>query len=404
MSDWPVLDLFSGAGGMSYGFHARPPFRVVGAVDVEFGKPSSGAGALECNRTYEANIGVAPLALDLATAEPSDIRDGYAGRLPIEMAVLSSCAPCTGFSRAKNVNHLRDDPGNSLVGRSLLFVDDFRPTIFLMENARELLQGTFRHHWDRLRRGLAQRGYEVVGAVHRLDRFGLPQVRERAIITAVRDGLTLRTFDDLWDGYELRSEVVTVRRAIAELPRLSAGCVDRADPMHASPAMGPDNLRRIRLIPNDGGSWADLRHHPDRESVLTGAMLRNIARQDFGSHPDVYGRLTWDKPAPTIKRECGHIGNGRYAHPEQDRLCTVRELAILQGFPRTYQFRAKALSNNYRHVGDAVPPLVSYQLSALCEWMLTGRKPELPEWVLPGTHLRHSDIRASKEARSLFAG
>lgn len=404
MSDWPVIDLFSGAGGMSYGFHARPPFRVVGAVDMEFGKPSSGAGTLECNRTYAANIALEPLALDLSATEPSEIRKGYGGRLPPAVTVLSSCAPCTGFSRAKTINHLQDAPGNSLVSRSLLFVDEFHPTIFLMENARELLQGAFRHHWENLRQGLARRGYEVFGAVHRLDRFGLPQVRERAIITAVRDGLTLRTLEDLWEGCGLQPGAVTVRRAISELPRLSAGSVDQADPMHLSPAMGSDNLRRIRLIPNDGGSWADLRHHPERDTVLTGAMLRNIERQDFGSHPDVYGRLAWDKPAPTIKRECGHIGNGRYAHPDQDRLCTVRELAILQGFPRTYQFRAKALSNNYRHVGDAVPPLISYQLSALCEWMLTGRKPEPPLWVLPGTHLHTSDIRASKVARSLFAG
>ena len=117
-----------------------------------------------------------------------------------------------------------------------------------------------------------------------------------------------------------------------------------------------------------GPTWSGT---PRPATLLTPAMRRRAAAGDLGSHPDVYGRLWWDRPAVTIKRECGHIGNGRYAHPEQDRLCTVREMAILQGFPRGYRF-AGSLSNMYRHIGDAVPPLISYQLAAACRWMLTG--------------------------------
>ncbi len=63
---WTVLDLFSGAGGMSFGFHANPAFRIIGAVDAQNGKPSSGAGTLECNKTYAANIGIHPLEADIA--------------------------------------------------------------------------------------------------------------------------------------------------------------------------------------------------------------------------------------------------------------------------------------------------------------------------------------------------
>jgi DNA (cytosine-5)-methyltransferase 1 len=122
-------------------------------------------------------------------------------------------------------------------------------------------------------------------------------------------------------------------------------------------------------------------------------MQRRAAAGDLGSHPDVYERLWWDRPAVTIKRECGHIGNGRYAHPEQDRLCTVREMSILQGFPRGYRF-AGSLSNMYRHIGDAVPPLISYQLAAACRWMLTGDRPDPAELILPGCHLTDADVEA----------
>ncbi|HND34219.1 MAG TPA: DNA cytosine methyltransferase, partial [Myxococcota bacterium] len=106
-----------------------------------------------------------------------------------------------------------------------------------------------------------------------------------------------------------------------------------------------------------------------------------------------YGRLAWERPAMTIKRECSHVGNGRYAHPEQDRLCSLRELAILQGFPSTYRFGGGSLSNRYRHIGDAVPPLISFQLAQVVQWMFTGERPEPAEFVLPNTTLRVEDIQ-----------
>lgn len=401
---WTVVDLFSGAGGMSYGFHAHPRFRVVGAVDAQVGKPSSGRGSLECNSSYEANIGVAPFAADLMTTTPEDLADTLAPIVGTGLTVLCSCAPCTGFSRTNSRNHLEDDSRNTLVGRSASFVRALEPQIFLMENARELVRGNFSHHFASLERELRKLGYDVCGAIHMLTRFGLPQQRERALVIASRKELALRTMDDLWARFQVQAAATHVRRAISALPPIPAGQTHSDDEMHGSPSMRHGTLRRLRLVPRDGGSWADLRHHAEREGILTGAMLRNIAKNDFGSHPDVYGRMAWDKPAPTIKRECGHVGNGRYAHPEQDRLCTVREMAILQGFPRHYVFKAKALTNRYRHIGDAVPPLISYQLAGLCQWMLTGIQPSVEEIVLPETHLVPSDIVSTVAQRDLFAG
>ena len=390
---WTVIDLFSGAGGMSYGFHAHPRFRLLGAVDAQIGKPSAGKGRLECNSTYRANIGIDPLDMDLGKVAPEALREQFSKVLgKAGLTVLISCAPCTGFSRTLSHNHLQDDPRNSLVGRSALFVRELQPTIFLMENARELIQGNFSHHYDRLRRELEKLGYEVGGGNHFLTAFGLPQRRERALVVAVKRGLPLRVIEDLWTGYRVRPRATHVRRAISNLPPVDAGIAYPDDAMHVSPKFTPVGLRRLQLIPKDGGSWSDLRHHPEAEEVLTPAMKRYVAKKDFGSHPDVYGRLWWDKPAVTIKRECGHTGNGRYAHPEQDRLCTVREMAILQGFPRDFQFVSGGLTNMYRHIGDAVPPLISYQLARLCEWILSGRKPALTSLILKGTHLTRDDF------------
>lgn len=390
---WTVVDLFSGAGGMSCGFRRHNAFRMVGAVDAQIGKPSSGAGTLDCNRTYQANIGLSPLQRDLARLTPKDLADelGISARNS-RPTVLCSCAPCTGFSRTQAKNHISDDPRNSLVGRTALFARELKPSIILMENARELIRGNFAHHYGTLCKRLEKLGYEVHGSTHFLDTFGLPQRRERAIVVAVRRNFTLRTLEEMWDGYQIKREATTVRRAILGLPNVIAGQSHPSDAMHVSPSVTGNTARRLALIPSDGGSWADLRNVDGASELLTPSMKRLIEASDFGSHPDVYGRMWWDRPAVTIKRECGHTGNGRYAHPEQNRLCTVREMAILQGFPSDYQFVSRSVSNMYRHIGDAVPPLISFQLACLCDWILTGKRPQPKAVVLSDTHLQASDV------------
>lgn len=388
-----VVDLFSGAGGMSCGFHRHPRFAILGAADAEVGKPSAGRGTLGCNASYAHNIGVVPVATDLSVADPLEL--AHAMGLTDDPVVLSACAPCTGFTRTLSRNHVVDDTRNSLVRRVADFAQSMRPEVIVMENARELLTGRFVAHFDRLHAELTALGYRVGAEVHFLSDFGLPQRRERALIVAVRRGLPLLGLSDVWAGLRLDPAATSVRRAIAHLPALAAGESDPDDPMHVSPGIPTlVNQRRLAAIPRDGGSWADLVDHPDASSLLTPGMLARVAAGKLGSHPDVYGRMAWDRPAATIKRECGHIGNGRYAHPDQDRLLTVREMGLLQGFPSDYVFRSNSLANRYRHIGDAVPPMIAFQLAALVDWILGGERPSPDALVMPGSTLRASDITA----------
>ena len=394
---WSVVDLFSGAGGMSYGFHAHPDFQVVGAADAQLGKPSSGRGTLGCNVSYRANIGLDPVEADLGTTDPAQLCAAL-GVTAGQVTVLAACPPCTGFTRTMARNHLHDDLRNSLVRRVSQFARVLRPDIVLLENARELVMGRFSGHLAGLVADLDGLGYQTTASTHVLDRFGLPQRRERALVVAARRPLPLHDLAQAWAGWQVSPKATHVRRAIWELPPVRAGAADPQDALHVAPSLSAEaNRRRLAAIPHDGGSWADLVGHPEAGLLLTPAMRRRLAAGDLGSHPDVYGRLWWDRPAVTIKRECGHIGNGRYVHPEQDRLCTVREMAILQGFPRGYRF-AGSLSNMYRHIGDAVPPLISYQLAAACRWMLTGERPDPADLLLPGGHLSEADIERADRA------
>jgi len=263
-----------------------------------------------------------------------------------------------------------------------------------MENARELIQGNHAHHYRALETRLRRLGYDVRGDVYMLTNFGLPQVRERAIVVASRVS-EARTLSDLWAGRRVLPHALTVRTALARLnrPPVAPGASTPTDAMHQAPGFGSELVRRrMAAIPPDGGSWFDLAGLHDADVLLIDSMKRRLAANDLGSHPDVYGRLAWDRPAVTIKRECAHVGNGRYSHPVETRLLTVREMAYLQGFPDNYQFRSSSLANNYRHVGDAVPPLISYQLAAIVHWMKTGVRPEPADWILPGTVLREEDL------------
>ena len=373
-----VVDLFSGCGGMSSGFRARSDrFQIVGAVDRQVAKPSAlkSNGSTHCNATYEHNIGFSPKEADLAALDPGAYRSEL-GLVKGALDVMISCAPCTGFSQKNARNHLEDDPRNSLVQRTAEFVREFMPSYLVMENVKELLIGVQLHHFRYLADRLRELGYDVASQVHDLSEFGLPQRRLRALIVARREGRASVPFPR-------RHAVRTVRDAIGHLPPIEAGGVLADDPMHRSPGMGKVTLARLRAIPRDGGSWADVMNDPEltgtaKHRLLTPAMF--TARP--GSFPDIYGRLWWDRPAITVTRECGHVGNGRYSHPEQDRLVSVREMALLQGFPADFVFHGP-LSAKYNQIGDAVPPMIS---RIIAEHVLALQDEELqdrPNWKGP---------------------
>jgi DNA (cytosine-5)-methyltransferase 1 len=377
---------------MSYGFHAHPAFDVIGAADLEVGKPSTGLGSIGCNATYEENIKVRPVTADLGTIDPHELAEMLGFRRREGPLILLACPPCTGFSRAVTRNLTEDDPRNRLVSRVVEFAARLRPRVIVMENVPQLLSDRgLPHHFNALRDGLSRQGYRVNATSFVLTRFGLPQKRHRAFIVAVRGKRLPHSLEDLWRGRSVEPSAVTVRRAIGYLPAVAAGETHPDDPVHTSCELTSSCLDRLHAIPANGGSWRDLADDPWTRSLLIPSMHRAIEAGRPNRYSDVYGRMSWDQPAPTIKRECSHVGNGRYSHPTQDRQCTVRELAILQGFPSGYRF-VGFRKNLYRQVGDAVPPMISYQLAWLAHWILTSERPDIEQTLLEETSIRAVDI------------
>jgi DNA (cytosine-5)-methyltransferase 1 len=139
------------------------------------------------------------------------------------------------------------------------------------------------------------------------------------------------------------AKMKTVEDAIGGLPKAGQS----GDPVHDMPEnRTPKVLEIIRLIPKDGGSRRDLPEEFQLE-----------CHKRCNGFKDVYGRMAWKKPAPTITGGCFNPSKGRFLHPEEDRAITMREAALLQGFPRRYKFpTTENKSAVALMIGNALPP------------------------------------------------
>jgi DNA (cytosine-5)-methyltransferase 1 len=118
--------------------------------------------------------------------------------------------------------------------------------------------------------------------------------------------------------------------------------------MHCSAGHRSTTIDLIRSVPVDGGN---------RPAGTGPASLRALAqRQGKEAYEDIYGRLWWDRPAITMTAYARNPASGRFVHPEQHRGLTVREAALLQGFPSDYHFHG-GFDVRFRQVGNAVPPI-----------------------------------------------
>jgi DNA (cytosine-5)-methyltransferase 1 len=105
------------------------------------------------------------------------------------------------------------------------------------------------------------------------------------------------------------------------------------------------------------------------------------AREAFGGYTDVYGRLPWDRPAVTITARCRTPSCGRFTHPDQNRGLSVREAALLQGFPKEFHFEGP-FDDKFKQIGNAVPPLVAGVFAERILDSFAGTAPQLvDQWA-----------------------
>lgn len=332
-----AVDLFCGAGGLTHGL-LRAGIRVEAGIDVD----TAVAHAYSTN-----NAGARFLAWDVGRKNCPSIAKLFAND---KYRLLAGCAPCQPFSNLTNgiARHRSWDLLNNF-GR---FVEGIEPELVTMENVPELARRG-REVFDRFLRALKGAQYYVDWKIVNCSNYGVPQSRKRLVLLASRLG-PIAIPEGTCTSPAMRK---TVRQVISGLPPLAAGATDPNDPLHTAAALSPVNQLRIRATPRDGGTW----EHWPKELVL------QCHRQGSGArYSSIYGRMWWDKPAPTMTTSCNGIGNGRFGHPEQDRALTLREAALLQTFPLSYDFWPRGTTPKIgaiaRMIGNAVPPELAQAL------------------------------------------
>ncbi len=326
-----VIDLFCGIGGLTHGL-IKEGLDVVAGIDNDS----------SCKFGYEYNNKAQFIDIDILEVTADRINQLF-GSEKGTIRVLAGCAPCQPFSKL-NLNAITEKQLEPL-GKFAQLIAETQPDIVSMENVSDLAIKNKYPAFESFLKVLTDNNYHYKYEVVDVSEFGVPQKRRRLVLLASKFGeiqLIKRTHKD---------KRVTVRDVIKHLEPIKNGEVSKRDPLHRSRKLAPINLKRIKATPHDGGSsnsWSkDL--ILDCHKKKSGKTYRHT----------VYGRMSWDQPAPTMTTQCVGLGNGRYGHPTQNRAISLREAAIFQTFPKDYQFLPSSepivINKVAKFIGNAVP-------------------------------------------------
>ena len=336
-----VIDLFAGCGGGSMGF-ARRGFRVAAAVELD---PDSA-------ESYRLNVGVTPIIQDIRFVTGQELLTA-AGLQPGECTLIFGCPPCQSFTILRRGTALTelDAVRETLPSHYVRLVGEVRPSFIAFENVPGMVEGRGRELFDDLIAQLEALGYRLSWDVIDAVDYGVPQRRRRLLVVGSRvttPALPKRTHSSApIDGL---SAYVDVRSAIGGLPALGSGESDTADTLHRARNHDEITLKRLRAIP-EGGGRMDL---PEE--------LQLACHRDHRGHYDVYGRMRWNEPAPTITSGCTNVTRGRFAHPSQDRAISLREAMLLQTFPASATLAGTG-EGKAQQIGNAVPTLLAERIA-----------------------------------------
>jgi DNA (cytosine-5)-methyltransferase 1 len=328
-----VIDFFCGCGGASEGFR-QAGFNI--ALGLDFDEKAS--------QTYKLNFPEAAfIKKDIRKVSAREVAELVeTNRNRDEPLLIAACAPCQPFS-GQNKTRSDSDVRRTLLDQTHRFIRKLRPEYIVLENVpgMQKIDSAKEGPFGRFLRLLTRLNYQYVTFIAKAEEYGVPQKRKRLVLLASSNGpitIPARTHGEGLQPF------TTVRDFIEDYPTLEAGSICGADPVHSTAGMNCLNLERIRNTPEGG----DRRNWP--------VHLINECHKNYSGHTDTYGRMFWNKPAPTLTTKCNSYSNGRFGHPDvtQDRAISIREASRLQTFPADYQF-AGSIGFMARQVGNAVP-------------------------------------------------
>ncbi len=346
MSTLNVLDLFCGAGGLSYGFESAG-FNVLLGID-------SDAKALE---TFELNHkGAKALCGDITQIEYEKDIKPLLGENRID--VIIGGPPCQGMSLSGPRKF--DDPRNKLYLSYIWLVKEIQPKAFVIENVPGLVALFDGQIKDSIIEKFTEMGYKIQYKILCAADYGVPQSRKRVVFVGTKVGE--------FHYPEVNPDVVTCSMALSDLPPLEHELGEEVSDYPIPPQNEYQQLMRrrsdkvlnhvaanhsekvqkiISLVP-DGGNYKDL---PEE---YRSSRNFHVAWTRFASN----------KPAPTID-----TGHRHHFHYKYNRVPTVRECARLQSFPDDFRFLGNK-TQQFRQVGNAVPPLMAQAIAEQVKKML----------------------------------
>lgn len=321
-----AIDLFCGIGGLSYGLKKA-------GINVKAGLDSDSS----CKYAYEKNIHAKFIEADIANYDMAQLKKYYSKK---STKVLVGCAPCQPFStHLTKIKNKKTDKRWNLIDYFVKAVEALNPDVISMENVRGLTKTNI---FNCFIENLKQLGYHLNYEIIYCPDYGIPQSRYRLVLLGALKktiGMPKKTHSS--DKYK------TVADVIGSLPVIAAGGTCEKDLVHKAHNLERINLKRIQQS-KPAGTWRDW----DRN------LLPNCYKRESGqSYSSVYGRMSWNKPSPTITTQFYNYGTGRFGHPEQHRALSIREGAMLQTFPKKYDFgKINSTQTVGRQIGNAVPP------------------------------------------------
>lgn len=307
--------------------------RVLGGIDSEE----------QCRLSYEKNNSPTKfLAYDIAKLSCEQLSHELGLEVGNPFLVFAGCSPCQYWSKIQTSREKSQETA-FLLREFQRFVEFFLPGFVIIENVPGL-KNNAQSHLPYFLEFLHRHGYSYAHDIINAQFYGVPQHRLRYLLIASRyvSEVSLPAPDE-----EVR-DVASVLGPAHGFSPIPAGHIDDTSFMHSAASLSEKNLRRIRMTPHDGGTRMAWKDDPE--------LQINAYKGKDTCFLDVYGRMFWKKPAPTITTRFNSLSNGRFGHPEEDRALSLREGAVLQSFPRDYRFIASNMSAVARQIGNAVPP------------------------------------------------
>ena len=343
-----AIDAFAGAGGLSVGLK-RAGFSVVAAIELEE----------HAFATYKANHPeVRCFKQDIATVSGAELLK-HAGTYHLDL--LAGCPPCQGFTSLTAKYREKVDPRNQLVLEMARLAEEILPRAVMMENVPGLTQ-----KGDDLYKQVCERleklGYRLTENILQAADYGVPQLRRRLVMLGGL-GFEIPLPDATHSRFptDTLARWRTVRDAIEGMPTpltlpeaKGKGDIERSD-WHVVRQISHKTLERMKAA-RAGKTWTNIPEH-----------LRPACHRDgYIGFTNVYGRMQWDQPAPTITGGCTTFSKGRFGHPETHRTISVREAALLQTFPDDYRLDTPYMEHVCNMIGNALPCDFAEAISKQC--------------------------------------